>query len=103
MLPRGLRVGTVTGTQGDFKVRPHAELSSLDVVSVLFFDTPALASTDPLGPADGPLSATPAAAAVTAPQPAAPTSSDNPVGTAVKHAGAEEGTARNDGEGQTQQ
>ena len=47
VLPRGLRVGVVTGSPGAFKVRPHAELSSLDVVSVLFFDTPALTSTDP--------------------------------------------------------
>ncbi len=47
VLPRGLRVGVVTGADGAFKVRPHAELSSLDVVSVLFFDTPTLTSTDP--------------------------------------------------------
>ena len=47
VLPRGLRVGVVAGSNGAFKVRPHAELSSIDVVSVLFFDTPALASTDP--------------------------------------------------------
>ena len=46
-MPRGLRVGVVTGSRGAFKVRPHAELSSLDVVSVLFFDTPALTRTDP--------------------------------------------------------
>jgi rod shape-determining protein MreC len=47
VLPRGLRVGVVTGSAGAFRVRPHAELSSLDVVSVLFFDTPALTRTDP--------------------------------------------------------
>jgi rod shape-determining protein MreC len=47
VLPRGLRVGVVTGTQGAFKVRPYAELNSLDAVSVLFFDTPALQRTDP--------------------------------------------------------
>jgi hypothetical protein len=28
-------------------VKPHAELSALDVVSVLFFDTPTLTRTDP--------------------------------------------------------
>ena len=47
VLPRGLRVGVVTGADGAFKVRPYAELSSLDVVSVLFFDTPTLTSADP--------------------------------------------------------
>ena len=58
VLPRGLRVGVVTGSAGAFKVRPHAELSALDVVSVLFFDTPALARTDPPAvPADRALSA----------------------------------------------
>ena len=103
VLPRGLRVGTVTGTQGDFRVRPHAELSSLDVVSVLFFDTPALATTDPLGPPEGPLSAMPASAATAPPpQAAPPASSSNPVGTAAKQAGAEEGSAGNDGQTQAQ-
>jgi hypothetical protein len=101
MLPRGLRVGTVTGTPGAFRVRPYADLRALDVVSVLFFDTPELVSTDPIaGPIDGPLSATPANATSTpasatsapAPEPAPvePAPSVNPVGTAVKHAGAEE-------------
>jgi len=47
VLPRGLRVGLVTGSDGALRVRPHAELSSLDVVSVLFFDTPTLTRTDP--------------------------------------------------------
>lgn len=47
VLPRGLRVGAVTGSAGTYKVRPHAELSSLDVVSVLYFDTPSLLSADP--------------------------------------------------------
>jgi rod shape-determining protein MreC len=47
VLPRGLRVGTVTGAAGAFKVRSFAELNSLDAVSVLFFDSPALTSTDP--------------------------------------------------------
>ncbi len=50
VLPRGLRVGVVAGTPGAYKVRPYANLSALDAVSVLFFDTPALAATDP--PAD---------------------------------------------------
>jgi rod shape-determining protein MreC len=47
VLPRGLRVGVVTGADGTFRVKPHAELSALDVVSVLFFDTPTLTRTDP--------------------------------------------------------
>ena len=47
VLPRGLRVGIVTGGAGAFKVRPHVEFSSLDAVSVLFFDSPALVSVDP--------------------------------------------------------
>ena len=47
VLPRGLRVGTVVGASGALKVRPHAEFSSLDAVSVVFFDSPALVSVDP--------------------------------------------------------
>jgi len=47
VLPRGLPVGVVTGSSGAFKVRPHADLRSLDAVSVLFFDTPTLTRTDP--------------------------------------------------------
>src|SRR5262245_29528668 len=47
VLPRGLHVGVVTGSHGAYRVRPHAGLSSLDVVSVLFFDTPTLVTTDP--------------------------------------------------------
>jgi len=47
VLPRGLPVGVVTGSAGAFKVRPHADLQSLDAVSVLFFDTPTLTRTDP--------------------------------------------------------
>jgi len=47
VLPRGLRVGVITGSEGAYKVRPHAELNSLDAVSVLFFDAPALTRADP--------------------------------------------------------
>jgi rod shape-determining protein MreC len=61
VLPRGLRVGVVTGTPGAFKVRPYAELNSLDAVSVLFFDTPALTRADPPAvDSTGALSAAPA-------------------------------------------
>lgn len=51
VLPRGLRVGSVSGGAGSFKVRPHADLSALDTVSVLFFNTPTLAG---VGPASAP-------------------------------------------------
>lgn len=47
VLPRGLRVGVVTGSPGAYRIEPHADLSALDVVSVLFFDAPALTRTDP--------------------------------------------------------
>jgi rod shape-determining protein MreC len=61
VLPRGLRVGVVAGAPGDYKVRPDADLNSLDAVSVLFFDTPALTRSDPRGGDDpsGVLSAAP--------------------------------------------
>src|SRR5262249_56980202 len=52
VFPRGLHVGVVIGAPDAFKVRPHAELSSLDVVSVLYFDTPTLVTTDPPSIAD---------------------------------------------------
>lgn len=53
VLPRGLRVGVVAGSSGAYKVRPYAELNSLDAVSVLFFDAPALTRTDPAGAVGG--------------------------------------------------
>ena len=61
VLPRGLGVGVVAGEPGAYTVRPFAELNSLDVVSVLFFDAPALKRTDPAVIADkgGALSAAP--------------------------------------------
>jgi rod shape-determining protein MreC len=60
ILPRGLRVGVVTGSPGAYKVRPHAALGALDAVSVLFFDTPELVRTDPPAvPLDRALSASP--------------------------------------------
>jgi rod shape-determining protein MreC len=97
VLPRGLRVGTVTGSAGAFRVRPYAELNSLDAVSVLFFDAPALTSADPPA-ADIPkaLSASPAE-----PQRAAAAPSPLPVATPVKHAGATV-SAIPAGEGQAQ-
>ncbi len=63
VLPRGLRVGVVVGEPGAFKIRPFAELNSLDAVSVLFFDAPALKRTDPeiVAGNRGPLSAPPEA------------------------------------------
>jgi rod shape-determining protein MreC len=88
VLPRGLRVGVVTGADGAFKVRPYAELGSLDVVSVLFFDTPTLTSTDPPAvPVERALSAMPedkrAPDAVSAPSAAA-----EPVRNLLEHTGA---------------
>ncbi|MGD8767609.1 MAG: rod shape-determining protein MreC [Methyloceanibacter sp.] len=61
VFPRGLRLGVVVGEPGEYRIRPFAELDSLDAVSVLFFDAPALKRTDPEGLADrgGALSATP--------------------------------------------
>ncbi len=79
VLPRGLRVGLVAGSPGAFKVRPHAELSSLDVVSVLFFDAPGLASTDPpSGTVERALSPGPADEQAPPPPPA-PTAAIEPV------------------------
>jgi rod shape-determining protein MreC len=96
VLPRGLRVGVVTGAPGAYKVRPHADLAALDTVSVLFFDTPALSATDPPMPLSsralstapgGPKSPAPGAAGI---------SSGPPVGGTLKQAGAADGaeTAR---------
>ena len=45
IIPRGLRVGSLVGKGGNIRVRPHADLSTLDVVSVIFFNTPALLSS----------------------------------------------------------
>jgi rod shape-determining protein MreC len=99
VLPRGLRVGVVTGSPGAFRIRPHAELSSLDVVSVLFFDTPALTRTDPPAvPVARALSSVPEDK--TAPPPV-PTASAEPlpVDNALKQTGTPEGAA---GEGVAQ-
>ena len=61
VLPRGLRVGVVAGSEGAYTVRPYAELNSLDAVSVLFFDAPAITRADsPAGGGGGALSAAPA-------------------------------------------
>mgnify|MGYP002279510065 CR=1 FL=1 len=47
VLPRGLRIGTVVpGSDGRYRVRPHATLSELEYVSVLFFDTPVVIARD---------------------------------------------------------
>ncbi len=97
------RVGVVTGSPGAFRVRPHAELSSLDVVSVLFFDTPALTRTDPPAVAVAPaLSPVPADQAT--PPPTVPTASAEPlpVDTTLKQAGTPAG-ASGEGVAQAQQ
>lgn len=102
VLPRGLRVGGVTGSAGALKVRPHAELSSLDVVSVLFFDTPALTRTDPPGvPVARALS--PAPEDVQAPPPTPTASVDPlPIDSPIKHAGAADGASPGEGVAQAQ-
>ncbi len=81
VLPRGLRVGVVTGSPGSFRVLPYAELNSLDAVSVLFFDAPALTRTDP------PVAAAPPSA-LSAPPEAAASATALPVTAAVENAGA---------------
>jgi hypothetical protein len=106
VLPRGLRVGVVTSSPGAFKVRTHAELSSLDFVSVLFFDTPALTTTDPpLAPVARALSATPdSVASVPAPAPR-PTAANEPLLTdgAIKQVGAAGAASPAGGEAEAQQ
>jgi rod shape-determining protein MreC len=102
VLPRGLRVGVVTGSAGAFKVRPHAELSSLDVVSVLFFDTPALTRTDPPAvPVARALSPVPEGDAA---PPSVPTASIEPLPleAAIKQAGTAENAPPVEGVAQAQ-
>jgi len=41
LLPRGLQIGVIVpGANKGFRVQPHATLSELEYVSVLFFDSP---------------------------------------------------------------
>jgi rod shape-determining protein MreC len=93
VLPRGLRVGSVAGAKGAYKVRPHADLSALDTVSVLFFDTPALAATDPpAAAAQRPLSTTPETDSKTPEAGEANTGSGLMPGGTIQEAGAGAGT-----------
>lgn len=48
MLPRGLRIGSVRAGKDkrQFRVQPHAGLSELEYVSILFFDTPVVIARD---------------------------------------------------------
>ena len=102
VLPRGLRVGEVTGAAGALKVRPHAELSSLDVVSVLFFDTPALTRTDPPAvPVTSPLSPMPENGQAPPPTPTASVD-PLPIDAPIKHAGAADGASPGEGVAQAQ-
>ena len=101
VLPRGLRVGVVTGSHGAYRVRPHADLGALDVVSVLFFDTPVLTRTDPPAvPVDRALSASPDEKKA----PPIPTASAEPppANAAIKQAGAA-GVTSQEGIAQAQQ
>jgi rod shape-determining protein MreC len=101
VLPRGLRVGAVTGSPGAFKVLPYAELNSLDAVSVLFFDTPALARTDP------PVVAKPPAALSVRPPDAPPAAASAggslPVTAAVEQPGAAGALPIGEGHAQAEQ
>ena len=88
VLPRGLRVGVVTGSPGAYKVRPHADLGALDAVSVLFFDTPELLRTDPpVVAVDRALSASPADTEIPETVPTASVDDPKMTGT-IKQAGA---------------
>jgi rod shape-determining protein MreC len=91
VLPRGLRVGLVRGSAGAYKVRPHADFGALDVVSVLFFDAPALTRTDPpaISAVDRALSASPGDAELPTGALAAPSA----IETEIKQAGASGATA----------
>lgn len=101
VLPRGLRVGVVTGSQGAYRVKPHADLGALDAVSVLFFDTPLLTSVDPPpAPSERALSAAPEGIQEPAPP---PTASAEPAAEApMKHAGAADEAASGEGVAQAQ-
>jgi rod shape-determining protein MreC len=102
VLPRGLRVGVVTGSAGNYKVRPHAELTALDVVSVLYFDTPALMRADPPAvTAERMLSPVPAGVEQPVPVPTA-ASEPKPGGAPIKQAGAAETPVSADGIAQAQ-
>ncbi len=101
VLPRGLRVGVVEGTPGSWKAIPFAQPGDVEFVSVLFFDTPALSTTDP-----GAARATSARALSSEPQgvsgvarlspgpvSAPPAAEVQPVGILIKHAGADNRSA----------
>ena len=93
VLPRGLRVGVVTGSPEAYRVRPYADLSALDVVSVLFFDAPALTRTDPPAAAvDRGLSASPEDTEVPVVMPTA-TIAPPAADTEIKQAGASGATS----------
>jgi rod shape-determining protein MreC len=100
VLPRGLRVGVVTGSPGAFKVRPHAELSSLDVVSVLYFDTPTLTRADP-PPVTAERALSPLPAGNEEPA-AVPSAAIEPADAPIKQAGAIETPAPSEGVAQVQ-
>jgi rod shape-determining protein MreC len=46
LFPRGLRIGTVVETPRGLRVKPHANLDTLEYVSVLFHQSPQLELTD---------------------------------------------------------
>lgn len=42
LFPRGLRIGVVEGEKGSYRVRPHANLDTIEFLSVLFYESPTL-------------------------------------------------------------
>lgn len=46
LFPRGLRIGTVVESPRGLRVRPHANLDSLEFLSVLFYESPTLELTE---------------------------------------------------------
>jgi rod shape-determining protein MreC len=46
LFPRGLRIGTVIADGGTLRVRPHAKVDELDLVSILLFENPTLEIAD---------------------------------------------------------
>jgi rod shape-determining protein MreC len=46
LFPRGLRIGTVVETPRGLRIKPHANLDTLEYVSVLFYQSPQLELTE---------------------------------------------------------
>ncbi|MEM8743833.1 MAG: rod shape-determining protein MreC [Pseudomonadota bacterium] len=55
LLPRGLQIGVVSGASKPHRVRTHATLGELELVSVLFYDSPVVAAQEPAFATDKPV------------------------------------------------